>query len=121
MLPWKYDDLGNDPSYPGILYESHRFHPDRKTKFLINSDEFLNWSKQELQNQVEILYNDGGNNILFDDSVVFDPTDLTIYRQGQNLTPRIIWCETRGAHAVEFIKAHLPIENMVKYPLKSTT
>lgn len=121
ILPWKYNDMGGDPVYPGILYETHRYHVDKKTYFIKDIDELLTLSKQQLLELVESLYNDSGNNILFDADVTLDPDTLEIHKQGLNLTPRIMWCETRGAYTTNFIKTHLPIENMVKYPLKSAT
>jgi hypothetical protein len=122
ILPWKYNDMGHAPVYPGILYEPHRYHVDSKTYFLNSVDEFLNLSKHDLDHLVERLHNDGGNNILFDPKVTLNPDTLEIHTaNGLNLTPRICWCETRGAYTTEFIKTYLPIENMVKYRLKSTT
>lgn len=122
ILPWKYNDMGHDPVYPGILYEPHRYHVDSKTHFLNSVDELLTLSKQDLGQLVECLYNDGGNNILFEPGVTLNPETLEIYTaNGLNLTPRIMWCETRGAYTTNFIKTHLPIENMIKYPLKSKT
>ena len=122
ILPWKYNDMGHAPVYPGILYEPHRYHVDPKTYFLNSVNELLNLSKHDLDHLVERLYNDGGNNILFDPGVTLNPNTLEIHTaSGLNLTPRICWCETRGAYTTDFIKTHLPIENMVKYRLKSTT
>jgi hypothetical protein len=51
-----------------------------------------------------------------------DPNTLKIStKNGHDLTPRIMWCETRGKYTTAFIKEHLPIKNMVKYPVKSMT
>ena len=122
VLPWKYNDMGHEPSYPGIWYEPHRYHVDRRTHFLNSIDELLSLSCQDLLALVDRLYNNGGNNILFDPGVTLNPDTLEIYTaQNLNLTPRICWCETRGEYTTNFIKTYLPIENMVKYPLKSTT
>ena len=122
ILPWKYNDMGHDPVYPGILYEPHRYHVDPKTYFLNSVNDLLNLSKHDLDRLVERLYNDGGNNILFNPEVTLNPDTLEIHTaDGLNLTPRIMWCETRGAYTTDFIKTHLTIENMVKYRLKSTT
>ena len=122
ILPWKYNDMGHDPVYPGILYEPHRYHVDPKTYFLNSVNDLLNWSKHDLDQLVERLHNDGGNNILFDPEVTLNPDTLEIHTaNGLNLTPRICWCETRGAYTTDFIKTHLPIENIVKYRLKSKT
>ena len=122
VLPWKYNDMGHEPSYPGIWYEPHRYHVDRRTHFLNSIDELLSLSQQDLLALVEQLYNDGGNNVLFDPGVKLNPNTLEIYNKNHlNLTPRIMWCETRGKYTTDFIKKHLPIEHMVKYPLKSTT
>jgi len=122
ILPWKYNDMGHAPVYPGILYEPHRYHVDRRTHFLNSIDELLSLSRQDLLALVERLYNNGGNNILFQPGVTLNPNTLEIYTaQHLNLTPRIMWCETRGVYTTNFIKTYLPIENMVKYPLKSMT
>lgn len=122
ILPWKYNDMGHNPVYPGIWYEPHRYHVDPKTYFVNNINELLDLSRQDLDQLVERLYNDGGNNILFEPGVTLNPDTLEIYTSSQlNLTPRIMWCKTRGTYTTNFIKAHLPIENMVKYPIKSKT
>ena len=82
----------------------------------------IDLSQQDLLALVERLYNNGGNNILFESGVTLNPNTLEIYTaQHLNLTPRICWCETRGVYTTNFIKTYLPIENMVKYPLKSMT
>jgi hypothetical protein len=122
VLPWKYNDMGHEPTYPGIWYEPHRYHVDRRTHFFNNVSDLLSLSKDQLLELVEVLYNNGGNNILFDPGVTLNPDTLEIYNKNHlNLTPRICWCETRGEYTTNFIKTYLPIENMVKYPLKSTT
>jgi hypothetical protein len=95
---------------------------DRQTHFLNSIDELLSLSRQDLLALVEQLYNNGGNNILFEPGVTLNPNTLEIYTaQRLNLTPRICWCKTRGEYTTNFIKTYLPIENMVKYPFKSTT
>ena len=121
VFPWKYNDMGGQPKYPGMYYETHRFHPDRRTWFLNTVDEFLSWSKHDLTRMLSQLHDLGGNNVLFEPGTIIDVDTLQITTQnGRSLTPRIMWCETRGKYTTEFIKAHLPMENMVKYPLKST-
>jgi len=122
ILPWKYNDMGHAPVYPGMLYEPHRYHVDRRTHFLNSIDELLSLSQQDLLALVEQLYNNGGNNMLFEPGVTLNPNTLEIHNaRHMNLTPRICWCETRGVYTTNFIKTYLPIENMVKYPLKSMT
>ena len=123
VLPWRYNDSGGDAVYPGMWYETHRFHVDPRTWFLNSADEFLSWTPSQLQDQINRLHQLGGNNILFDTGqVCMDPNTLQIsHANGMDLTPRIMWCKTRGKHTTAFIKEHLPVENMVKYPLKSTT
>lgn len=121
VLPWKYNDMGGDPVVPGIYYETHRYHPDRKTYFLNAVGDFLSLSQEQIRQLIEDLHNDRGNNILFSPDVTFDPGTLKInYRSGHqslDLTPRICWCETRGAEVVKIIKETLPLENMVRYPV----
>jgi hypothetical protein len=121
-LPWRLNDMGHPGVQPGLRFESHRFHPDRRTWFLKDTEEFLGWDRQQLQHMIDQLYGQGGNNVLFDSSTVMDPATLKITGgNGQDLTPRIMWCQTRGAYTTAFVKEHLPIQNMQKYPLKSIT
>lgn len=121
-LPWRFNDMGHPGVQPGLWYEAHRFHPDRCTWFLKSIDEFLNWNSYELKQRIDQLYHGGGNNILFDAGTTMDPATLKITSgTGMDLTPRIMWCETRGAYTTAFIKEHLPLECMQKYPQKSMT
>ena len=121
-LPWRLNDMGHAGVQPGLWYESHRFHPDRRTWFLKDTQEFLDWDGQQLQHMIDRLYDQGGNNILFDPNTTMDPATLKITAgNGQDLTPRIMWCETRGEYTTAFVKEHLPIAHMQKYPLKSMT
>jgi len=121
VLPWRLNDSGDPLQLPNGWFETHRFHADRRTWFVDSVEEFLTWSTQQLQHRVEDLYNLGGNNILFRPTVMFDPDTLEIASSKKtqlgymDLTPRI------GPNAKQFIKEHLPIENMVKYPVKSMT
>jgi hypothetical protein len=121
-LPWRLNDMGHPGVQPGLWLEAHRFHPDRRTWFLSSVEEFLSWNIMDVKAMTDRLYNDSGNNVLFEDDTSIDPETLTI--QGKNnmeLTPRIMWCETRGKYTTQFIKEHLPLANMIKYPVKSTT
>ena len=121
-LPWRLNDMGHAGVQPGLWYESHRFHPDRRTWFLKDTQEFLDWDGQQLQHMIDRLYDQGGNNILFDPNTTMDPATLKITAgNGQDLTPRIMWCETRGEYTTAFVQGHLPIAHMQKYPLKSMT
>ena len=122
VFPWHYNDAGGDPVYPGMYYETHRFQPDRRTWFLKTVDEFLAWTPAELTTMIDRLHNQQGNNILFANGTTLDTVTLTITASnGMDLTPRIMWCETRGKYTTAFVKEHLPLENMVKYPVKSMT
>ncbi len=121
-LPWRLNDMGHPGVQPGLWLEPHRFHPDRRTWFLKDAEEFLSWDRRQLQHMIDQLYAQGGNNVLFDSDTVMDPDTLKIRAgNGQDLTPRIMWCETRGSRTTAFIKEHLPVEHMQKYPLKSMT
>jgi hypothetical protein len=120
-LPWRFNDMGHPGIQPGMWYEPHRFHVDRRTWFLQNIEEFTSWNKTDLTHMIDRLYNNGGNNVLFEADTCMDPDTLKIKNKSMDLTPRIMWCETRGAYTTAFIREHLPIENMVKYPLKSMT
>lgn len=121
VLPWKYNDMGHPPVYPGIYYETHRYHADKKTYFLNTIDEFFNLDQTQLTQLLERLHNNQGNNILFDANTYMIPETLEIFNRHMNLTPRICWCETRGEYTTNFIKQHLPLDRMIKYPYKSTT
>jgi hypothetical protein len=121
-LPWRLNDMGHPGIQPGLWYEAHRFHPDRRTWFLQDVAEFANWNQQQLHNMIDQLYNNGGNNILFDADTYMNPNTLEIKnKNGRDLTPRVMWAEDRGARTTAFIKEHLPVECMQKYPTKSTT
>lgn len=122
VLPWKYNDIGGDPVYPGMYYETHRYHADKKTYFLNTVDEFFNLNQTKLKELIESLHNNQGNNVLFDPRTTMDPDTLKIYGPNHlSLEPRVCWCETRGVYTTNFIKEHLPLEHMVKYPYKSMT
>jgi hypothetical protein len=121
-LPWRLNDMGQPGIQPGLWYESHRFHPDRRTWFLESVQEFLTWSANDVKAMTDRLYNDGGNNILFDATTSINPDTLEIRgKNNMDLTPRVMWAEDRGVYTTAFVKEHLPLENMVKYPLKSMT
>lgn len=122
VFPWQYNDAGDDPVYPGMHYETHRFQPDRRTWFLKTVDEFLAWTPTTLSSTINQLHNQQGNNILFANGTTLDPVTLTITASdGMDLTPRIMWCESRGKYTTAFVREHLLLENMVKYPIKSMT
>jgi hypothetical protein len=121
-LPWRLNDMGHPGVQPGLWLEAQRFHPDRRTWFLKNTAEFLSWNKDQLTHMINRLHDQQGNNILFDPGTTLDPVTLKIStKNGHDLTPRIMWCETRGAYTTAFVREHLPLKNMQKYPLKSTT
>jgi len=121
-LPWRLNDMGQPGIQPGLWYEPHRFHADRRTWFLQNVEEFTSWNKTDLTHMIDRLYNNGGNNVLFEADTFMDPATLKIQtKNGMDLTPRVMWAEDRGAYTTAFIKEHLPLANMVKYPLKSMT
>jgi hypothetical protein len=121
-LPWRLNDMGHPGIQPGLWLEAHRFHPDRRTWFLKDTAEFLSWDKNQLSRMVDGLHEQLGNNILFEPGTTIEPDTLKIStKNGHDLTPRIMWCETRGAYTTAFVKEHLPLENMVKYPVKSMT
>jgi hypothetical protein len=121
-LPWRLNDMGHPGVQPGLGLEAPRFHPDRRTWFLKDTAEFLSWDKTQLAHMVNSLHQQLGNNILFEPGTTWDPNTLKIStKNGLDLTPRIMWCETRGAYTTAFIREHLPLENMVKYPVKSMT
>jgi hypothetical protein len=121
-LPWQLNDMGHSGEQPGLWYEAHRFHADRRTWFLNSVDEFLSWHRQDLVDMIDRLHLEQGNNILFEPGTVMDLTTLKITaKTGMDLTPRIMWCQTRGSYTTAFIKEHLPMERMVKYPVKSMT
>jgi hypothetical protein len=121
-LPWRLNDMGHPGIQPGLWLEAQRFHPDRRTWFLKDTAEFLAWDKSELAHMVNRLHEQQGNNVLFDSGTTMDTDTLKIStKRGYDLTPRIMWCETRGSYTTAFVKQHLPLENMQKYPLKSMT
>lgn len=121
-LPWRLNDMGHPGQQPGLWYEAQRFHADPRTWFLTDAEEFLSWDKDQLTNKINTLLADQGNNILFQPGTTLDPVTLKITaNNGRDLTPRIMWCKTRGKHTTAFIKEHLPLECMQKYPLKSMT
>ncbi len=121
-LPWRLNDMGHPGVQPGLWLEAQRFHADRRTWFLQDTAEFLGWDKQQLADMIDRLHDQQGNNILFQAGTTMDPATLKIStKNGHDLTPRIMWCQTRGKYTTAFIKEHLPLENMQKYPLKSMT
>lgn len=121
-LPWRFNDMGHPGVEPGLWYEAQRFHPDRRTWFLKDTQEFLSWSRKDIDEKIQQLYLDQGNNVLFNPDTTIDTETLKIRGgNGMDLTPRIMWCETRGHYTTHFIKQHLPLENMQKYPQKSAT
>lgn len=93
VLPWRYCDDGSSPRRPGIYYEPHRYHYDRKTWFVMHDHarEIIKWTPEQLRDKIEDLYNDGGNNVIFNPTVSFDPETLSIQSKQPNIdiTPRI--------------------------------
>ena len=121
-LPWRLNDIGHPGVQPGLWLEAQRFHPDRRTWFLKDTAEFLGWDKFHLSHMIDRLHEQQGNNVLFEPGTSMDPATLKILTKYRyDLTPRIMWCETRGKYTTAFVREHLPLENMVKYPYKSIT
>ena len=113
VLPWRYNDMGHEPQYPGIWYETHRYHGDTRTWFLRSVEEFVGWSAKQLSDQVDALYADQGNNILFDPHTTLDKQSMEIHYRPRyspgwmDLTPRFADPEARQ-RALEFIRHNLP-------------
>lgn len=112
ILPWKYNDMGYPGVEPGLTYEIHRFHVDRRTWFAKDGiNEIMSWSPQQIDNIVNQLYNEQGNNIVFDSDVVFDAESLSIKKTstGRDLTPRI---SQRDKDVIRRIVRHInPLKN----------
>lgn len=125
VLPWQYNDAGGEPAYPGMYYEPHRFHADRKTYFLNKIDDFLQMTNAQIDRLILDLHANRGNNILFTPGVTLNPKTLEItYRESGiefDLTPRICWCHTHGDQTVKIIKENLSLENMIRYPVDQIT
>ena len=60
-----------------LLYATHKLHVDRRTYFLNSSDEIVDWTPDQLKQQIANLHNKQGNNVLFGD-VVIDPDTLQV-------------------------------------------
>ena len=114
ILPWKFCDNGDPPIPPGIYFEPHRYHPDRRTWFVMQDadHDILTWSPQQLRDKIDQLYVGGGNNILFDPMTTFDPETLRIRHPQRDLTPRL--------HPPDFnlIKQLRPRFDVAKNPVK---
>jgi hypothetical protein len=92
ILPWKFCDNGDPPIPPGIYFEPHRYHPDRRTWFVMQDadQDILTWSPRQLRDKIDQLYTgSGGNNIVFDPLTTFDPETLRIRHPQRDLTPRL--------------------------------
>ena len=91
ILPWRFCDNGDPPILPGIYYEPHRYHPDRRTWFVMGDvdRELLSWTPEQLKHKINELYQDQGNNILFDPRTTFNPDTLRIRHPYRDLTPRL--------------------------------
>lgn len=91
ILPWRFCDNGDPPIPPGIYYEPHRYHPDRRTWFVMGDvgQHLLSWTPDQLKQKIDDLYQDRGNNILFDSLTVFDQNTLRIQHPRRDLTPRL--------------------------------
>lgn len=93
VLPWRFCDDGAPARPPGVYYEPHRYHYDRKTWFVMHNHprEIIEWSPSQLKSKIDDLYNDGGNNVVFNPSVIFDPDSLSVISHSPyiDITPRI--------------------------------
>ena len=119
VFPWQYNDSGHAPEYPGMWYETHRFHADTRSWFLRTVDEFLAWTPTQLRDRIRSLSLEQGNNVLFEPGTRIDPDTWHIHsRDGRDLTPRIMWCHERGAYTTAFIKQHLTPSGRRQYPIK---
>ena len=92
ILPWKFCDNGDPPIPPGIYYEPQRYHPDRRTWFVMQDadHDILTWTPRQFRDKIDELYAGQGNNILFDPLTTFDPNTLRIrHPLRRDLTPRL--------------------------------
>ena len=120
VLPWRYNDMGHEPVRPGIYYETHRFHADRKTYFLNTVDDFLSMTNDDVHGLLKQLHDDQGNNVLWSPTVTINLETLRIRCRDPflDLTPRICWDAEKGKQIVDFIKDHLPVQNMIQYAIQ---
>jgi len=110
VLPWRYCDDGSPARPPGIYYEPHRYHYDRKTWFVIHNHtkEVINWTSMQLKEKIDELYNDGGNNLAFNPTVTFDPDSLSVISHSpyMDITPRI---DTARKQLIKSLLPHIDI------------
>jgi len=66
ILPWQYDADGA-PRNSNTVKKYQHFHIDRKTWFLDDGFDILNWTKTQLKEKITELYSEKGNNIHFTD------------------------------------------------------
>jgi hypothetical protein len=83
ILPWNCWFDGDTRWKDGTPWdphriEAHKYHVDHQTYFLHSQEEILSWNKEQLKLTIDSLYNNQGNNFLFDDSVVLDKETLIV-------------------------------------------
>lgn len=81
ILPWNSwidgDTRWKDGSpWDTRKHEAHKYHIDRRTYFLSSQEEICNWDKEKLKSIIDSLYNNQGNNFLFDSRLTLDPKTL---------------------------------------------
>lgn len=103
MFPWHHDGDGSSPDDFTLITKYQKLHVDRKTWFLSNPEEILNWNQQDLNTTIKKLHNNQGNSIYLSDNVKIDFDNLTLYdtKNSINLTPMIPTYES------DFIKTYI--------------
>jgi hypothetical protein len=107
ILPWNYWIDGDTHWKDGTPWdpqriEAHKYHIDRQTYFLKTQEEILTWNREQLKSMIDDLYNNQGNNFLFDDSIALDKetlvVDLPIEKNVLGMLPK---------DSKQFIRAHI--------------
>ena len=107
VLPWNSWIDGDTKWKDGTPWdprriESHKYHIDRRTYFLQSQEEMLSWNREKLRSVVDSLYNEQGNNFLFDSSVTVDQETLMV----DSVFEKNVLC-TLPETSKAFIRAHI--------------
>lgn len=83
-------------------FESHKYHINQQTYFLQSQEEIVSWNREKLRSIIDSLYNNQGNNFLFDSSVTVNKETLIV----DSATEKNVLCTLPDASKA-FIRAHI--------------
>ena len=106
ILPWNYWYDGEDHWKDGSVWdpdrvEAHKYHIDSRTYFLKSQEEILSWDSGKLKTIIDILANNGGNNIWINETVKWDEENVILDKNNNIKFARF------PKATADFIKEHI--------------